>query len=168
MKTFSALLTLCAGNSPFTGEFPVQRTVTHSFDVFFDLCLNKRLSKQSWGWWFETPSSSLWRHCNAFWSYRMLLDCLSSESVGKFACFCYQPLERLYYMMSRAKECPVIIFKQPYLSCCFNISRCKKSCKNWKQHWWQILARYHLSKHYLKKDPSSYDLEESLQIVVLL
>ena len=26
--------------------------------------LNKRLSKQSWGWWFETPSRSLWRHCN--------------------------------------------------------------------------------------------------------
>ena len=48
----------------FTGEFPSQRTVTRSFDVFFDLRLNKRLSKQSWGWWFETPSYSLWRHCN--------------------------------------------------------------------------------------------------------
>ena len=32
-------------------------------DIFFDLCLNKRLSKQSLGWWFETPSRSLWRHC---------------------------------------------------------------------------------------------------------
>ena len=31
---------------------------------FFDLRLNKRLSKQSWGWWFETPTRSLWRHCN--------------------------------------------------------------------------------------------------------
>ena len=39
--------------------------VTRSFDVFFDLCLNKRLSKQSWGWWFETPSRSSWRHRNA-------------------------------------------------------------------------------------------------------
>ena len=55
---------LCAGNSPVTGEFPSQRPVTRSFDVFFDLRLNKRLSKQSWGWWFETPSRSLWRHCN--------------------------------------------------------------------------------------------------------
>ena len=36
------------------GEFPAQRPVTWSFDVFFDLRLNKRLSKQSWGWWFET------------------------------------------------------------------------------------------------------------------
>ena len=38
--------------------------VTRSLDVFFDLHLNKRLSKQSWGWWFETPSCSWWRHCN--------------------------------------------------------------------------------------------------------
>ena len=64
METFSALLAICAGNSPVTGEFPAQRPGTRSFDVFFDLCLNKRLSKQSWGWWFETPSSSLWRHNN--------------------------------------------------------------------------------------------------------
>ena len=50
----------------FTGlsEFPAQRPVTRSFDVFFDLSLNKRLSKQSRGWWFETQSRPLWRHCN--------------------------------------------------------------------------------------------------------
>ena len=64
METFSALLALCAGNSAVPGEFPAQRPVTRSFDVFFDLRLNKRLSKQSWGWWFETQSGSLWRHCN--------------------------------------------------------------------------------------------------------
>ena len=64
METFSALLSICAGNSPVTGEFPAQRPVTRTFDVFFDLRLNKRLSKQSWGWWFETQSRSLWRHCN--------------------------------------------------------------------------------------------------------
>ena len=56
----------------FTGPcaFPAQRPVTRSFDIFFDLRLNKRLSKQSWGWWFETPPWSLWRHCNvqsSFW-----------------------------------------------------------------------------------------------------
>ena len=39
METFSALLALCAGNSPVTGEFPSQRPVTRSFDVFFDLRL---------------------------------------------------------------------------------------------------------------------------------
>ena len=47
------------------GEFPAQRPVTLSFDVFFDLRLNKRLSKQSQGWWFETLSRPLWRHRNA-------------------------------------------------------------------------------------------------------
>ena len=41
-----------------------QRPVTRSFDIYFDLRPNKRLSKQRWGWWSETPSSPLWRHCN--------------------------------------------------------------------------------------------------------
>ena len=117
METFSALLTICAGNSPvpgefparwwfetpsrplwhhsnelpqfdmmtssngnifrvtgplcgeFTGpgEFPTQRPVTRSFDVYFDLRLNKRLCKQSWGWWFETLLCPLWRHSNEQW-----------------------------------------------------------------------------------------------------
>ena len=62
METISALLAFYTGNSPVTGEFPAQRPVTRSFDVFFDLRLNERLSKQSWGWWFETPSRPLWRH----------------------------------------------------------------------------------------------------------
>ena len=67
-----AILTSSKGNifrvtghlcGKFTGEFPTQRPVTRSFDVFFDLHL-KRLSKQWWGWWFETPSHPSWRHCN--------------------------------------------------------------------------------------------------------
>ena len=53
METFSALLVVCAGNSPVPGEFPPQRPVTRSFDVFFDLRLNKRLL-----------SGPLWRQCN--------------------------------------------------------------------------------------------------------
>ena len=64
MEASSALLALCAGNSPVTGEFPAQRQVTRSFDVFFDLRQNKRLSKQSRCWWFETPLRLLWCHCN--------------------------------------------------------------------------------------------------------
>ena len=51
------------------GEFPAQRPVTRSFDVFFDLRLNKRLSKHAWGWWFETPAWSLWRHRNVLWQF---------------------------------------------------------------------------------------------------
>ena len=50
----------------FTGHGWIPRTMASdaSFDVFFDLRLNKWLSKQSWGWWFKTPSRPLWRHCN--------------------------------------------------------------------------------------------------------
>ena len=42
MEAFSALLAICAGNSPVPGEFPTQRPVTRSFDVYFDLRPNKR------------------------------------------------------------------------------------------------------------------------------
>ena len=45
-------------NSPHKGQ------CLRSFDVLFDLRLNERLSKQSWDWWLETSSRSLWRHCN--------------------------------------------------------------------------------------------------------
>ena len=82
METFSALLAICAGNSPVAGEFPTQRPVTQSFDVFFDLRLNKRLGKQSWWWWFETLSRPLWRHCNewpVFW------DLCDTSSVTKIS-----------------------------------------------------------------------------------
>ena len=60
-NTFRVTGHLCA---EFTAWWiPAQRPVTRSFVVFFDLRLNQRLSKQSWGWWFETPSRSSWRHC---------------------------------------------------------------------------------------------------------
>ena len=64
METFSALLALCEGNSPVSGELPAQRPVTRSFDIFFDLRLNKRLNEQPWGWWFEILLSPLSRHFN--------------------------------------------------------------------------------------------------------
>ena len=73
IETFSALLTICTGNSPVPSEFPAQRPVTRSFDIFSDLRLNKRLSKQWWGWWFEALSRPLWRHRNnRLWKY----DCI--------------------------------------------------------------------------------------------
>ena len=46
METFPALLAICARNSPVTTELPAQRPVTRSFVVFFDLRMNKWLSKQ--------------------------------------------------------------------------------------------------------------------------
>ena len=58
MKTFSALLALCAGNPPVTGEFTAQRPVTRSFGVFFDLRLNKPLRKH----WNTREAGYLRRH----------------------------------------------------------------------------------------------------------
>ena len=67
-----------------------QRPVTRSFDVFFDLCLNKRLSKQSWGWWFETLTSPLWRHRNGnpTWNWALL-----GIVIFKVCIFCMNNME---------------------------------------------------------------------------
>ena len=82
MEIFSALLALCVGNSPVTDEFPSQRPVTRSFGVSFDLRLNKRFSKQSWGWCFETPSRPLWRH-----SYDTMQRCSTTGMVQQGCCY---------------------------------------------------------------------------------
>ena len=64
-ENISVLLSFCEGNPPVIDGFSSQRPATRSFDAFFDLRLNKRLSKQSSRWWFETQSRSSWRHSNA-------------------------------------------------------------------------------------------------------
>ena len=79
VETFSALLALCAGNSPVSCEFPAQRPVMRSFDVSFELRLNKWLSIQSRGWWFETLSRSWCRHCNEVNSYGAQYDLFSVQ-----------------------------------------------------------------------------------------
>ena len=86
MEIFSALLAICAGNSPVTGEFPTQRPVTRSFDVYFDLRPNERLSKQWWGWWFETLSRSLWRHRNVL----VFIVAIATRMIIPQKYFCYQ------------------------------------------------------------------------------
>ena len=86
IETFSALLALCVGYSPVTAEFPAQRPVTRSFDVFVDLRLNRRLRKQSRCRWFGTPSRSLWRHCNVV-AMPLTAMVLAMERIsGSFSC----------------------------------------------------------------------------------
>ena len=60
---------------PLCGEFTGHRWITLTkasdaeFDVFFDMCLNKQLSKQSGRRWFETPLRSLWHRCSVYVIY---------------------------------------------------------------------------------------------------
>ena len=84
----SALLTICVGNSPVPGEFHAQRPVTRSFGVLFDLRLNNGVSKQWWGWWFETPSCPLWRHRNDIMT-RTLPSMMRSRSDNTFYVICW-------------------------------------------------------------------------------
>ena len=78
-------------NGHLCGEFTGQR---RSFDVFFHLRLNIRLSKQSWGWWFETPPRPLWRHCNGSicWSRTSWLFTVNSI----LSCYAYNSLVKYY------------------------------------------------------------------------
>ena len=89
LKTFSVLLVLCEGKPPVTAGFP---SVTRSVDVFFDLRLNKRLSKQSRCWWFESPSRWLWRHCIV----RIALSTLNAPFFNSTGVICEQGVVRMY------------------------------------------------------------------------
>ena len=79
MNVLSTILALCEGNPPISGGFSSQRPLTWSFDDFFALRLNKRLSKQSRHRWFETPSRPLWRHCNVIHQFRLRLPFLTAK-----------------------------------------------------------------------------------------
>ena len=71
METFFTSLALYAENTPVTREFLSHSPVMRSFNVFFDLRLDKRLRKQSRRRWFETQWYPLWRHCNHVTAYRI-------------------------------------------------------------------------------------------------
>ena len=130
METFSALLAICAGNSPVTGEFPAQRPVTGSFDVFFGLHHNKRLSKQSWGWWFGTPSHPLWHHCNVIWTL------YSKETLKNMG---------IYNVQSKTNQCAYLtgwVYTAAFKttgSQCFEWADCLSATGDWQsvsQNWY--------------------------------
>ena len=103
METFSTLLALCEGDPMVTSGFHSLKPVLRSYDVFFDLRLNKWLSKQSRWWWFETPSCSLWRHCNVHEICTWFMFCC-----GSFCCNWYS---------KQALETEVVLVL-PALICC--------------------------------------------------
>ena len=78
------------------GEFPTQSPVTRSFDVFFDLRLNKPLNKQSWGWWFETLSRSLWRHRNVGYLGIFLIEIVHVISLNTLRLIQYDPYNMVH------------------------------------------------------------------------
>ena len=91
------------------GEFPTQRPVTRSFDVFFDLHLNKRLSKHSWGWWFETLSWSLWRHHNCCQSISIISLIIWNSSI-------YSDVNRLCRLLGHNYMYWKLSNQQPWMS----------------------------------------------------
>ena len=101
----------CAGNSLVTNGFPSERQVTQSFDVFFDLRLNKRLWKLSRRRWFETSWRSLWRHCDVL---QWHISCNSPISCFKNHIF-LQPISHHFMFMN-------VVFIVYYDFYCWTIS----------------------------------------------
>ena len=73
-KHFPRYLPFVRGIHRSSVNSPHKWPVTRSFDVFFDLRPNKRLSKQSWGWCFKTPSRLLWLHCKGSYPYVLAME----------------------------------------------------------------------------------------------
>ena len=118
-----ALLVLCAGNSSVTGEFPSQRPVTWSFDVFFYLRLNKRLSNQSRRPWFETPSRSFWRHCNDL-THSGMVTTKCVHQMGPY-------LNKCWLIINKNPHRVVFLTESPYNLCAFILSSFGHAGGNW-------------------------------------
>ena len=104
------------------GEVPTQRPVTWSFDVFFDLRLNKRLSKQCWDWWFKTPSRSLWRQCNVIVQEGRSIETLPGAMLTHFAkAYMHNQASTLTWVLKTYIE--GILPKGPYLPCVSMVGR---------------------------------------------
>ena len=93
---------------PLCGEFTshwwiLLRPVTRSFD-FSLIRAWINLSKQSWGWWFETPSRSLWRHCNDQMMPRHICSMRKSDYIGmiftRFVFITNTKLSNLHYRVT--------------------------------------------------------------------
>ena len=71
----------------FTGHrwIPLTKASDTELWCFLDLHLNKRLSKHSSGWWFETQSCPLWRHCNDMATHKLQLIICTHEQVQRDA-----------------------------------------------------------------------------------
>ena len=85
----------------FTGDRWILRTklVTRSFDVIFDLRLNKQLSKQWWGWWFDTTSRPWWSYVKIFCN--CIVNMVNNRS---FPCWSVTLIDWLHYVVVYATK----------------------------------------------------------------
>ena len=105
METFSMLLALWVGNQPINCGFLSQSPVTRGFDVFCDVRLAKRMNKQSRRQWFDTPSRSLWCHCNALiWNS---IDLHNTDSL--LGMLKMNPNAKQH--LSGCKKCDTVVFR---------------------------------------------------------
>ena len=131
----------------FTGHrwMPCTKASDAELWCFFYLRLNKRLSKQSWGWWFKTPSSSLWRHCNAEMTGKLfLMEGYLTGGANETVDPPYVSLKLLNGNNTRLLWICLIntfVLRNVYL--CNSVMSCAISCFDWYMH----IQRISLSNH---------------------
>ena len=108
--------------------------------MFSLICaLNNRLSKQSWGWWFETPSCPSQRHCNALThiipdNHRSTFICVS------FVWVFYGGVVVCFYLFVLILFWTILILIVEYLPPSHYLNQCWYSI-NWiprKNHQWNL------------------------------
>ena len=119
----------CVGKPPVTGGFPSQRPVTRSFDVFFDVRLNKCPSNQSRCWRFETWCRSLWCHNNGAFTgiksqqTRSTINCLYNVAVNSKILTRLVVWWLLHWCMLSTGKSPRIVSNVWPLSCISRVLR---------------------------------------------
>ena len=112
MEIFSALLAICAGNSSVTGEFPWQRPVTQSFDVFFDLCLNNG--------WVNNRDAGDWRRHRAHYDVNVMTKSVCCHInriiiIGQMCERCNYHMTDFLWALWRLKSLVSRLFNQPFV-----------------------------------------------------
>ena len=135
MEILSRLLALCVENPSVTSGFPSQRPVTGNFDAYFELCPSKRLSKQSRRGWFETPSRSLWRHCNVSHAYRDIKQW--SPQWLNFLAYIAITMWQVFFDITETSDGHHSVWNHRLLDCPFNSMLPENNTK--ALHYWPLV-----------------------------
>ena len=81
----------------------IPRTKASDAELWCFLHLNKRLSKQSWGWWFETPSCSLWRHMTII--VKKISHAVDGDNIWKHYEIFWEKLHIVFWCLIGTKPC---------------------------------------------------------------
>ena len=140
---------------PLCGEFTGHRWIplTKASDAklwwFHTSALNKQLSKQSRHRWVETPSRSLWRHCNVMttvWGWREVVTASRSHQqfLHSFNSHSYQNKQPIYIYLNISRNCSVMRYTCRSIARCFGYKHIEAETK------WPSFRSRHFQMNFLE------------------